>query len=186
MARAAGAAADDLAAGDPDVHARRTTHLCRQVRHRVTDGEGGADGALGVVVVRDRGAEHGHDAVAEVLVDVAVVLLDDPVDPVEEAFEQGVQRFGVEFPAQRGVADQIGEQHGHLPALATQNGSRRRGDRPGVSIPLLGRRTKRRNSLEELPAMAEEHAELLEVGLAQFKQDLGVDRVVTEDLLVLA
>jgi hypothetical protein len=61
------------------------------------DLERGADGALSVVAVGERHAEHRHDAVANVLVDCAAVQLDGPIDAIEEAAEQGVDLFGVEL-----------------------------------------------------------------------------------------
>jgi hypothetical protein len=118
VAGAASAAGDDLPAGDPDVHVGRAADLRRDRGHGIVDGERGADRALGLVAVRQRRAEHGHDAVAEVLVDPAAVLLDDAVDPLEEAAEQRVHVLGVELPAQRGVAGEIGEEHHDLAPLA--------------------------------------------------------------------
>ena len=44
---------------------------------RVDEVEGGADGALGVVLGRDRGAPDGHHGVADELLDRAAVALDD-------------------------------------------------------------------------------------------------------------
>ena len=44
---------------------------------RVDQLERGADGALGVVLVGDRGAPHGHDRVADELLDGPAVQLDD-------------------------------------------------------------------------------------------------------------
>src|SRR5207237_1367273 len=44
-----------------------------QVTTEVAHGQGGGDGPLGVVVVGDGHAEHGHEGVAQVLVDGAAV-----------------------------------------------------------------------------------------------------------------
>jgi hypothetical protein len=52
----------------------------------------GAHRALDIVAVSDRGAEHSHDAVADVLVHPAPVLLDDVVHAAEEALQQSVHR----------------------------------------------------------------------------------------------
>ena len=84
-ARAAGAAGDDLAAGDADVHVQVAAGLGRERRHGVADGQRGPHRPLGVVAVGDRRAEHRHDAVADVLVDPAAVLLDEAVGELEEA-----------------------------------------------------------------------------------------------------
>ena len=86
---AAGAACHDLAAGNADMHADRTAQLGRELRHRVADGERGAHGALGIVAVSDGRAEHGHDAVADVLVDGAAVVVDDAVDAPRRSARSG-------------------------------------------------------------------------------------------------
>ena len=59
--------------------------------HRLLYRQGGAHCPLRVVAVGDGGAEHGHDAVADVLVDSAAMALDDAVDGVEERAEQPVE-----------------------------------------------------------------------------------------------
>ena len=101
--------------------ARPSSRLKR--RHGVADRERGADRALGVVAVGDRGAEHRHDAVADVLVDACRrSSLDQAVDEAEEAAEQGVHLLGVELAGQPGVAGEVAEQHGHLPPLAFSRG----------------------------------------------------------------
>ena len=46
--------------------------------HRVDELQGGADRALGVVLVRDRRAPHGHHRVADELLDRAAVAVDRP------------------------------------------------------------------------------------------------------------
>jgi oligoribonuclease (3'-5' exoribonuclease) len=48
----------------------------------------------------DRSAEYGHDAVANVLVDIAAVIIDDSVNVLEKAPEHGVQLLSLELSAQ--------------------------------------------------------------------------------------
>ena len=88
------------------------------VGHRVADGERRAHGPLGIVAVGHRRAEHPHDAVADVLVDGAAVLLDQPVGDREEAVEQVVHLLRVQLLRERGVAGKVGEEHRHLAPLA--------------------------------------------------------------------
>ena len=77
----AGAAArHDLAAGDADVHVKLTAERAAQVRHGGADRERGAHRPLRVVAVGDRGAEHRHGTVADVLVDGAAEALDQAID----------------------------------------------------------------------------------------------------------
>ena len=98
----------------PDVHAQAAPDLGGDRRHGVADGQRGAHRPLGVVAVGQRRAEHRHDAVADVLVDPAAVLLDQAVDALEEAAEQRVHLLGVELAAQRRVAGEVREEHRHL------------------------------------------------------------------------
>ena len=60
-----------LAGGDPDPHLELAL-----LGERVADRERGAHGPLGIVLVRDRGAEHRHDRVADELLDGAAVPLE--------------------------------------------------------------------------------------------------------------
>jgi hypothetical protein len=82
------------------------------------DLHGRADRALGIVAVRDRSTEHGHHAVADMLVNAPAIARDDAVDRCEEGVQQLMGLLGVESPSQLGVARQIGEQHGHLAPFA--------------------------------------------------------------------
>ena len=119
-----------------------------------------------------------HDAVADVLVDLAAMLLDEAVGAVEEAAEQGVHLLGVELPAQRRVAGEVGEEHRHLPPLALK--LRAWPPPPAPCAPQRG------DGVEQLAPMADrDHAEVLQVLGREPGQDLGVDGVVAERLLVL-
>ena len=122
VACASRAAGDDLPACDADVHAHLAADLGRDRRHGVADGERGPHRPLRVVAVGHRGAEHGHDAVADVLVDPAAVLLHHAVDAPEEAVEQRVHLLRVELAAQRRVAGEVREEHRHLAPLAGRLG----------------------------------------------------------------
>ncbi len=72
--------------------------------------ERGMDRALGVVLVRDRRAEDGHDGVPDVLVDRALVSLDLPCQGAEVRAEDAAQLFGVELLRERRGAREIREQ----------------------------------------------------------------------------
>ena len=73
-----GLVGDDLARLDAD------PRLEPELVHRVEDRRGGADGALGVVLVRLRDPERGHDGVAGELLDDAAVRGDAVRDVLEE------------------------------------------------------------------------------------------------------
>ena len=55
------------------------------------------------------GAPKTHDTVADMLVDVSTVLLDDPIGAVEELLEQGMNLFRIELLSPRRVASEIGK-----------------------------------------------------------------------------
>ena len=86
--------------------------------HRLLDGQGGAHGALRVVAVGDGSAEHGHDTVADVLVDGAAVAVDGAIDSLKECAEQAMDLLRIELARQPRVASEVGEQDRHLPTLA--------------------------------------------------------------------
>ena len=71
---------------------------------------GGADGAQGVVLVRHRYAEDGHDGVADELLDRAAVALDRPPCGREVAVEHAPQRLRVERLRELRRLDEVGEE----------------------------------------------------------------------------
>jgi hypothetical protein len=77
-----------------------------------------------MVLVRERRAEERHDAVAHDLVDGALV----PVNGLHHAFEDRIEQLarllGVAVGKQFHRALEVGEEHGHLLALAFQRGLR--------------------------------------------------------------
>ena len=77
-----------------------------------TSSSAGPDGALGVVLVGDRGAPHGHHGVADELLDGPAVPLDRGARRVEVAGQQLADGLGVAVLGQRREADKIGEQDG--------------------------------------------------------------------------
>ena len=74
---------------------------------------GGPHRAQGVVLVGDRDAEHGHDGVADELLDRAAVPLEDRPHLVVVAAHRRPQRLGVGDVAERGRAGQVAEDDGH-------------------------------------------------------------------------
>ena len=84
-----GVVGDDLAGLDAD------PRLEAEVPDRVQDRERGAQRALGVVLVRARDAERGHDGVAGELLDRAAVRLDAARDLLEEARDTPAHDLGI-------------------------------------------------------------------------------------------
>src|SRR6266446_563305 len=69
-----------------------------------------------------RNPEHGHDRVADELLDGAAVVLQDPAHLVEVALEHAPQQFRIDLFAERSRAGDIGEDDGdQLPELASLN-----------------------------------------------------------------
>ena len=131
------AAAEQHAAGvDAQAHVEAVVAVPQ--RHQaalapafVEQGQAGAHCALGVVFVRLRGAEHGQQAVARVLEHLAVVGLDDDRARRERSVHHGVDVFRVEVLAECGGADDVEEQHRHLPqGLPGRSGRRAGGLQP--------------------------------------------------------
>ena len=82
-------------------------------------------GPARVVLVGDGGAEERHDAVAEELVDRALVAVHLGQHEVEGAAHEPVHLLGVEALGQRGEPRDVHEEHGHLLALALERAARR-------------------------------------------------------------
>ena len=115
---AADAARHNLAAGDADMRLERPAEVAGEHRHLLLDRLGRPHRPFRIVAMGQRGAEHRHHAVADMLVHRAAMVADDGVRPVEETPEQGMRLFGVDRRGQLGVAGDVGEQHRHLAPLA--------------------------------------------------------------------
>ena len=87
------------------------------VEDPVADGERGAHRALGVVLVRNRGTEHGHHGVADELLDRAAEALELVAQPRVIRPEQRAHLLGIHALGARGKADEVGEEDGHDLAL---------------------------------------------------------------------
>ena len=109
LATAQDAARHDLPARDADVNPELAADLPAQLRHRFLNCERRPNRSLRVVVVRDRGTEHSHDAVTDMPLDAAPERLDDSVDPFEEAGGKFVDDLGADLPGHLGVTSEIGE-----------------------------------------------------------------------------
>ena len=85
----------------------------------VADREGGADRALGIVLVRHRRTEHGHHCVADVLLERAAVALELLAHSCDLRTDGRAHVFGIALVrAGRGVHD-VREEHGDDLALLT-------------------------------------------------------------------
>ena len=80
---------------------------------------------LGVILVRDRRAEERHDAVARVLVHRALEPVHALGEDREEAVEDLVPLLGIDLLGQLHRPLHVGEEDGHLLALALERGARR-------------------------------------------------------------
>ncbi len=103
-----------LAGVDGDPHLDVSLLACP-----VTNRERGANRALRIVLVRDRGAEERHHGVADELLDGAAVALELAAQTLPVRCEHGTHIFGVELFRPRREPDEVGEEHGDdLPLLA--------------------------------------------------------------------
>src|SRR6266446_5982681 len=91
-------------------------------------------GAHRMILVRQRRAEERHDAVTHHLIHRALVSMDGVHHPLEDWIEELAGVLGVSLGEQLHGAFQIGEEHGHLLALAFERRPRRQdalGEMPG-------------------------------------------------------
>ena len=79
---------------------------------RLLHPQGGAHGAIGVVLVGDGRPEQGDDGVAEDLVDAAAEGLDLDDERLEVRLDEPGDGLRVEVLGECRVADEVGEQHG--------------------------------------------------------------------------
>src|SRR6266480_7760813 len=124
------------------------------------------NGAERIVLVQMRNPEHGHDRVADELLDGAAVMLEDPPHLLEVALEHSPQQLRVDLLAQRGRTGDVGEDDGdelpELPSLKPKPlGSERRAafgaelEVVRILTPTTGTRLHRESvgpDLPELPA----------------------------------
>ena len=108
------------------------------------DAQAGADGALRVVLVRDRGAEDGHDRVADELLDRASVALDLLPQPGVVGADAGADVLGVGRFGGGGEADEVAEEDGDDLALLLEEGA-------GCSVS-GARRSRRMEARPEVPS----------------------------------
>ena len=115
--RLAGEHADArLEPGRPDLGAERLD--------RRDEVERGAHRALGVVLLRDRCAPHGHHRVADELLDGSAVALDQPAGALEVARQQVAHVLGVARLGERREADEVGEEHRDVAPLGDRRDGR--------------------------------------------------------------
>ena len=161
-----------------------------ELGERALDGERGAHRAFGVVLLRLRVAEQRHQPVAELLQHMAAKPRHRRRGFVEIGADQIAPVLRVEPRRETRRADQIAEHHRDRSALGVgARGWRRRGRRSG-----RGLRGRRRRSVpgetgdrpHQPLAVPQRHPDLLEVGLAQVGQDVGVDLVLPEQRFVLS
>ena len=113
-------------AGDPP----RGLDVARVAAHDLEDAERRAGCALGVVLVRGRDAEVRADPVALVRLHRSAVLVDRAAHHRHALPDEHLGLVGLEPLAERGRADDVGEEHGDRPALVldlTWRRPRRRG-----------------------------------------------------------
>ncbi len=96
----------------PGVDADAELELGLLVEDPVADGERRADGALGVVLVRDGSAEDRHHGVADELLDGAAEALELVAQAGVVRAEQRAHLLGVHLLSARGEADEVGEEDG--------------------------------------------------------------------------
>ena len=118
----------DVARVDPDPDldrdAVRPLYLVTVPAHPLLHAQGRVAGADRVVLVRDGRAEERHDPIAHDLIDGALVAVNRLHHVLQHRVEELACLLRVAVGEQLHRALQVGEQHGHLLALAFQGGLR--------------------------------------------------------------
>ena len=81
--------------------------------------EAGADGTLRVVLLRDRGSPHGHDRIADELLDRPAVPRHDRPGELEVAGEELAHLLGVAFFGKGRESDQVAKKDRDMPELVS-------------------------------------------------------------------
>ena len=170
---------DHGSGGDADAHLDRRAAL--YVLDHLHDLEGCMQRALSVILVCQWPAEVGHHAIAQVLGHVALVAGHDFAASLSVGAHELAQLLGIEPLGECGEAHHVAEQHGQLAAFASGSGS---GRGAGCKLNCLCA-VQFGDRLQELFAMAKRYAEILQVLVAKYAQDVEVDVVVCENLRVL-
>ena len=114
-----------LAGVDADADLQRERRVCLvQLLDRLQDAQSGPDGALDVVLVRRRRAEHRHDRVPDELFDGAAVALDVMPQASVVGADAGPDVLGVSRIGSCGEPDEIAEEDGDDLALLVKGGRR--------------------------------------------------------------
>ncbi len=104
------------AGADRELHVPPGTEIIVGVVDQQTEIPSGPDRPQGVVLVRTREPEHGHDRIADELLDAPTVPADRGPRRVEVPADHLVEGFGVQPMRQVGRPRQVGEQDRHLAA----------------------------------------------------------------------
>ena len=123
--------------------ARARLEVRVQRADRVDQLEGGANGPLGVVLVGGRRAPHGHDRVADELLDRPAVQLDDLGGGLEVFAQQLADRLGIAVLGEAREADEIGEEDGDEAPLGRGRRGWDRFRRRRIGCRASGRRSRR-------------------------------------------
>ena len=99
--------------GWPSRAAHCSLSRCAAVQHV----ERRVEGALGIVLMGDRRAEHGQHGIADELFHEAVVARDRLGERLEQRVLERAHLLGIEPLGERGEARDVGEEHGHLPPV---------------------------------------------------------------------
>ena len=162
-----------LAGCNSEAHAKRDVAERAQLRHVAHDAEGGADGALGIVLVPLRIAEIRQNAVAAEPRDLSAVKLDRGGAARLVCVQQDAHLFRVEPRREFRRRREIRKQNRQLSPFSSlvRAGAiarRRRGLGGGPAQSLL-------DGAQEMPAQPDGEPELLEVVLRQILQRIEVD-----------
>ena len=105
------------------LQAVRAADLLRIAAEAGLHRQGGVAGAHGMILMGQRGAKQGHNAVAQHLIDRALIAVDGVHHAVQGRIEQLPGVLGVAVRQEFHRAFEVGKQHGDLLALAFEGGA---------------------------------------------------------------
>ena len=173
----------DEAGGDADAHLQLVPGARLQRPDDAGDFQSRPDRPLGIVLVGVRKAEIGENAVAHEFGDETVIARDHARAGVLIGADHLPHILGIEPRRQRGRAREVAEHDRQLAALSRIF---RRGTRKACRSRRLVRAAQICNRLEDSLSGSQRQAELFEIGLRQFRQNVGLDFVLAKRALILS
>ena len=176
----------DKPGGDADAHLQGNAGGGLELRHRLDQRKPGPDGAFGVMLVGLGIAEIGQYPVAHVPGDETAGSGDEIGAAAVVRADDLAHVLGVEPGRERGRADEVAEHDRELTALGgVQRGAAGAAAATATAGALFSMVSRSAIGAQQLAAMPEQDAQLLQILIRQIGKDAEIDPVVAKRLRVL-